>query len=347
MGVLRCFSIALVVSTAHAVPDCSAGTGSAKAIAAGHDMENKVAFFTGSDTGVGYETALALAGQGATIIIANHNASKGQAAVENITRITGNKKVEVFELDLASFDSCRKVAAAVLSKYKVLDLVIMDSGVSLPRGLTKDGFEYVMQVNYLGHFLLQQLFLPALRASPGGKLIEVSSGLSYMPCTQGMPSNCTDLDMIANIAKSETKMSNYGLTKLMMVYNARELARREVAAGSKVRAYAIRPGLVETPLQQRTMPKIMQDVLCSFPTCANGWRGLRCDACPMSPSAGAVSPTYLAVTDIPADQDGDFYWQCQVAPPPEWADADTKQAKLYDMALKWTGTSASAALAFV
>jgi len=70
--------------------------------------------------------ALALAGLNAQIIIANHNAKSGQAAVDNITRLTGNSKVEALQLDLSSFDSVRKVAAAVLAKHQVLDVVIND-----------------------------------------------------------------------------------------------------------------------------------------------------------------------------------------------------------------------------
>jgi NAD(P)-dependent dehydrogenase (short-subunit alcohol dehydrogenase family) len=325
--------------------DCSA-RGSAQGIAAGHNMTGKLALLTGSDTGIGYETALALAGLNAQIIIANHNAKKGQAAVDNITRLTGNTKVEALQLDLSSFDSVRKVAATVLSKHKVLDVVINDAGTGSPYGLTNDGFEYVVEVNYLGHFLLEQLFLPALRASSNGKVIHVSSGASFIPCQFGGPNgtyvtvpNCTDLGKLANITKTPQKYSTYGLTKFMMIYNARELAVREAARGSKVRAYSIRPGLVDTPLERQN-PDSWRKKLCSLPNCAAGFRDGRCDTpCPMPQTAGAVSPTYVAVTDLPADQDGDLYWQCKPATAPVWENAETNQRKLYDMSLKWTGTS--------
>lgn len=309
-------------------------------------MSGKVALFTGSDTGVGYETALAVAGRNASIIIANHNAARGKAAVSNITRLTGNSRVESLVLDLSSFASVRQVVAEVLAKHTVLDLVIMDAGVSTPHGVTKDGFEYVVQVNYLGHFLLEQLVLPALRASQAGKLIHVSSGASYLACYGHAP-DCTSLDKIAAIVKANTTVSNYGLTKFMQVYNARELALREKARGSKVRAYAIRPGLVDTPLVERTMPPTQEKYLCSVPQCVNGWRGHKCDTCPMPASAGANSPTYVAVTDLPVEQDGDFYFMCKVTKPPAWTDVEANQAKLYDMSLHWTGTSPSVAVEFV
>lgn len=333
---MRCFVVAVGVCmwVADAL-DCSA-RGNAQSIASGHDLTGKVVLLTGSDTGIGYETALALAGVKATVIIANHNAEKGQEAAANITRLTGNTKVESLQLDLSSFNSTRKVAATVLAKHESLDILINDAGVATPqKGLTADGFEYVMQVNYISHFLLEQLLLPALRASGAGKVIHVSSGAGFRPGT-------TDLDNMSAIAKSPTSTSNYGLTKFMMIYNARELSVREAALGSKVRGYSIRPGLVDTPLVREHMPEWMQKELCSKPICGAGFRGQDCDTpCPMKPSAGANSPTYVAVTDLPEDQAGDLYWQCQPETPPAWSDAAANQAKLYDMSLGWTSASSS------
>lgn len=323
--------------------DCSA-RGSAQGIAAGHDMSGKVVFFTGSDTGIGYETALALAGVNASIIIANHNSASGQAAAANITRLTGNRNVEVEQLDLASFKSIRAVAALVLAKRSTVDIVINDAGMGSAGGtsLTEDGFEEVMQVNYIGHFLLEQLFLPALRASKG-KLIHVASGSGFAACQNAkLPAGCiNDVDVLDKMVKtpSAPNTSNYGITKLMMIYNARELAAREAARGSGMRAYAVRPGLVDTPLVRRGMPPPVQKRFCSWPICAAGRRGLACDTpCPMPETAGGCSPTYVAVTALPADLDGELVWLCRKEAPPAWGDAKQNQAKLYDMSLRWIGS---------
>lgn len=338
---MRCL-VALGLVLSGSAYDCSP-RGSAESIAEGHDLTGKIAFFTGSDTGIGYETALALARIKASIIIANHNPTKGQAAAANITRITGNKNVEVFTLDLGSFKSVRDVAAQVSAKHKGLDFVIMDAGISTSGApLTDDGFEPVMEVNYLGHFLLEQLLLPALRVNKG-KLIHVASGASYQACQEaGLPTGCLDdVTVLEKLMKTPTivnKTGNYGLTKFMQVYNALELAARENALGSGVRAYAIRPGFVDTPLVRRTVDPATKKAWCSWPICVNGGcGGSNPPPCPMPETAGACSPTYVAVTDLPQAQDGDFYFLCKKVAPPPWANPKANQKKLYDMSLAWTG----------
>lgn len=328
-------------------PDACLATGGAQEIAAGHDMTGKTVFLTGGDSGIGYNAALALAGVNASIIIANHNAATGHAAAANISRLTGNPRVEALEVDLGSFASTRALAAALLNAHPALDVLIFDAGIGqggLP--LTKDGFEPVMQINYLGHFLLEQLLLPALR-SRKGKLIHVSSGNSYVACrTAGLPESCIDdATALERLVRTQTaaNVSNYGLTKLMQIYNSRELALREAARQSGVRAYSIRPGLVSTPLQSH-VPDAYAKWLCAYPQCAAGrTKDGRCQTpCPMPASAGAASPTFVAVTDRPQDQDGSLYFQCVVEAAPAWGKdpqaQKTNQQELYEMSLKWTGT---------
>merc|ERR1719401_516052 len=125
----------------------------------------------------------------------------------------------------------------------------------------------------------------------------------------------------------------------MMDYNARELAARETARGSGVRAYAIRPGFVDTPLVRQTVPPETLKAWCSYPICVNGGCDDPTIPCPMPETAGACSPTYVAVTELPVDQNGDFFFLCKKAPLPPWKNAEENQAKLYDMSLAWTGLS--------
>merc|ERR1712241_1046479 len=100
-----------------------------------------------------------------------------------------------------------------------------------------------MEINYIGHFLLEQLFLPALRASTSGKIVHVSSESALFPCRgAGLPHNCIDdADAFDRLVRTAAKpnYTNYGLTKFMMIYNARELSKREAAQGSRVRAFTI------------------------------------------------------------------------------------------------------------
>ncbi len=109
----------------------------------------------------------------------------------------------------------------------------------------------------LGHFLLEQLLLPALRASKG-KLVHVASYAAYYACEQyGLQKGCVDnITILEKLVKIATvgQQTNYGMSKFMMVYNARELAKRETAQGSGVRAYSIRPGFVATPMTHPLPP---------------------------------------------------------------------------------------------
>jgi len=259
----------------------------------------------------------------------------GKQAVANITRETGNSNVDVFPIDLSSFASVKKAAAAVLAKHPKLDILICDAGTSTPRHLTEDGFEWVMQVNYIGHFLLQRLLLPTLRASPAGKVINVASGASYEACAQAMVKECTtpqNIDKIAHTGDVPANSSNYGLTKFMQVYESRELTIREKAHGSNVRAFTIRPGFVDTPLVRATVPPATNASWCNGP-----FKSYK--TCPMPASAGACSPTFISVTDMPEDQAGDFYYLCEVVAPPTWLLADKRQTQLFDLSLKWTNTT--------
>ena len=144
------------------------------------DMRGKVAVVTGANTGIGYETALRLAQEGATVVLAGRSMAKLTNAAERIRAQLPSGAVEVLELDLASLESVRKFAAAFLARHTMLDALINNAGVSaIPeRRETADGLEQILQVNFLGHFLLTSLLMPALRAAAAPRVINVSSRAS-------------------------------------------------------------------------------------------------------------------------------------------------------------------------
>jgi NAD(P)-dependent dehydrogenase (short-subunit alcohol dehydrogenase family) len=112
------------------------------------DQRGRVAVVTGANTGLGYETAKALAEHGASVVIAVRDADKGRRAA---ARIDGD--VTVQELDLASLDSVRTAAATLRSRLGHIDLLINNAGVMYtPKQTTRDGFEMQFGTNHLGHF---------------------------------------------------------------------------------------------------------------------------------------------------------------------------------------------------
>lgn len=135
------------------------------------DQHGRVAVVTGANTGLGYETAKALAERGASVVLAVRNVEKGEQAA---ARMTGDVTVQA--LDLTSLDSVRTAAAALRSRLDRIDLLINNAGVMYtPKQTTRDGFEMQFGTNHLGHFALTGLLLDLMLPVPGSRVVTVSS----------------------------------------------------------------------------------------------------------------------------------------------------------------------------
>ena len=139
-------------------------------------IDGKTVIITGGNTGIGKETALELARRGGRVIIACRTKSRGEAAVSDIRRKSGNDSVFFRSLDLASSDSIRKFSKEILEAEPHIDILILNAGVMFtPYQLTEDGFEMQFGVNHLGHFLLTHLLLDRLKESAPSRVVVVSS----------------------------------------------------------------------------------------------------------------------------------------------------------------------------
>ena len=129
------------------------------------DQSGKVVIITGAGSGLGFETARALAEKGARVVLAVRNTEKGDDAASRIRKVKQGADVAVMELDLGDLSSVRRFADNFRKQYKRLDLLINNAGVMAPpRGKTADGFELQFGTNHLGHFALT-LLLQIGRAS--------------------------------------------------------------------------------------------------------------------------------------------------------------------------------------
>ena len=145
------------------------------------DLIGKVAIVTGANSGIGYETAKALAEKGATVVMACRNRDKARAAVENIQRDVPNAQLPIIRLDLADLESVLDFAAQFESRYDRLDLLINNAGVMIPPYTrTRDGFELQFGANHLGHFALTGLLMDTLLDTPGSRIVNVSSSAHRM-----------------------------------------------------------------------------------------------------------------------------------------------------------------------
>ena len=200
------------------------------------NMTGKTVLITGATNGIGKIAALELARMGASLSIVARNRSKGQAVLEEIGRETNNAQIELFIADLSSMADVRKLAQEFTAKHGTLDVLLNNAGAYYSeRKLSADGLEMTFALNHMSYFLLTNLLLPTLKATPNSRVVSVSSAAHF----QGK------LDF-ANL-QGEQKFSGwkaYGDSKLENVLFTFALARR--LAGSSVTATCLHPGFVKT-----------------------------------------------------------------------------------------------------
>ena len=139
-------------------------------------IDGKTVVITGGNTGIGKHTALELACRGGRVIIACRDGVRGESAVSDIQKKSGNKEVFFRRLDLGSTDSIRNFCSDLLEAEPRIDILILNAGVMLtPYQLTKDGFEMQFGINHLGHFLLTHLLLDRLKESAPSRVVVVAS----------------------------------------------------------------------------------------------------------------------------------------------------------------------------
>ncbi len=196
------------------------------------DQTGRTAVITGANTGLGYETATALAAHGARVVLAVRNLDKGKAAADLIVRRYPGADVSVQELDLSSLDSVRAAAAQLRAGHDRIDLLINNAGVMMtPRQSTADGFELQFGTNHLGHFALTGLLLDRMLTGPASRVVTVSS--------VGHRGGWIRFDDLQSERRYNRGLA-YGQSKLANLMFTYELQRR--LAGTGTIAAAAHPG---------------------------------------------------------------------------------------------------------
>ena len=140
------------------------------------DLSGRTAVLTGASAGIGLETARALGGHGASVVLACRTLDTAERAAASIRAESEGAAIDVVHLDLASLASVREAAGEIRSAYPCLDLLINNAGVmEPPYEQTEDGFELTFATNHLGHFALTGLLLDRLLETPGSRVVTVSS----------------------------------------------------------------------------------------------------------------------------------------------------------------------------
>lgn len=201
-------------------------------VVAGIDLTGRRAVVTGGSSGIGVETARALAGAGAEVTLAVRDVRAGERTAQDISSTTGNKQVHVAPLDLADLGS---VAAFTAAWEGPLDILINNAGVMFtPELRTPEGWELQFATNHLGHFALATGLHPALAAADRARIVALSS-VGHLR----QPVDFDDIDFRRR--PFDTRLA-YGQSKTANVLFAVEASRRW--AGDGITANAVHPGAV-------------------------------------------------------------------------------------------------------
>ncbi|CAB3229608.1 unnamed protein product [Arctia plantaginis] len=253
-------------------------------------LDGKTVLVTGGNKGIGLETARDLASRGAKIIIASRDGQKSAEAMADIIKTTGNTNIEYKYLDLSRFSSVRKFAEEFNQTHDRLDIMINNAGfITLAPTVTEDGNDMIIQVNYLGPFLLTNLLLNRIKASPSGRIVIVTSILhAYGRVT---PSELTGLN-----TNCFTKYSN---SKLCTILWTKALAMR---LPRNVTVNCLHPGFVRTDIF-KGLDRFTQKCLDILIDIFNF----------KTPEEGAQTTIYLAASEEVNNISGKYFMECQEA----------------------------------
>jgi len=244
-------------------------------------VKDKIVLITGSTDGIGKQTAIELVRLGATVVLHGRSAERGQAALDEVRRITGSDKLDYVAADLSSQKQVRALADQVREKYERLHVLINNAAVVMnKRQLTEDGLEMTFAVNHLAPFLLTHLLLDVLKRGAPARIVNVSSGTH-----QGAR---MDFDNLQG-EKRYDGYTAYALSKLGNVLFTYELAER--LKGTGVTVNCLHPGVITTKLLRA------------------GW-----GSAGASLEEGAATPVYLASAPEVETVTGQYFVRKQPAP---------------------------------
>jgi len=276
------------------------------------DLTGKTAIVTGANNGIGKDTALELARNGASVIIASRDPTKGTKAAADIAETVGAKdgQVKYMHLDLASLKSVQEFARAWMKTDDHINMLILNAGVmksyvadagALWYNQTEDGFEEMIGVNHVAHYLLTRLLEPRLKASAPARVVSVASMAEWFSYPEGMR-----YDAWRSKANYDDGRS-YGMSKLANIMFIAELAER--LQGSGVTAYSVHPGIIGTGLQ-----KYVNTWFSSFTgmtKLSTDWAMFVGNSAFLDTAGGALTSLYAAgssdVDDHP-EYNGKYFW---------------------------------------
>src|SRR5438128_1896166 len=278
------------------------------------NVNERVFVVTGANSGIGKAIALGLARLGGTVVMACRNATRGEAARQDIVRDSGNPRVSVEIVDLASETSVRSFAKEFQQTHPRLSVLVNNAGVyTSHRDVTPDGLERQFEVNYLSGFLLTHLLLDLLKRSAPSRIVNVSSS-AHM----GGTIRFDDL-------QGERRYGGfraYNQSKLAQILFTQELARR--LEGTRVTVNACHPGVIRTNLGMGGSSVVVRFVKMFL----------------KSPEKGAETPIYLATSPEVEGISGKYFVRNQMLAPSARAQDPAVARRLFEISMELAHLSA-------
>jgi len=299
----------------------------------GVDLRGKRAIVTGGASGIGIETARALAKAGAEVVLAVRDLAAGDRVAADITNATNNRHVSVSPLDLSIRESVTEFANRWIGPLHIL---VNNAGVmASPLSRTAEGWEMQFATNHLGHFGLALGLKPALRQAGGARVVSVSSSAHLR--------SDIDFDDIHFLHRAYDPWVAYGQSKTANILFAVEATKRW--SDYDITVNALMPGAIRTGLQRYVSDEALERLRAQAGGGAPAWK---------TPAQGAATSVLLATSPVLSGVSGRYFEDCNEALPnqpgtrtgvaPYALDSDAAE-RLWDVSLEmlWSGTTAGAA----
>lgn len=273
-------------------------------------MKGKNVLITGGTSGIGFETAKAIAAKGANVFIVGRDKARTEQAVKDLIAATGNNHIKYFLANFSSLKTVRELATRVKNEIPVLDVLVNNAGGVFPEfKLNEDGLEMTIATNHFAYFLLTNLLLDLIKKAEAGRIVNVASDSHY----QGK------LDFESFTAdKGYFIMKAYGQSKLANVLFTQELAER--LKGTNVTANSLHPGVVKTNIGNKS---------------ANWYSGLAWTLFSrlggISVEDGAKTSVYLATSPEVSGVTGRYFTKCKQKEPSKLTFDKALQKKLWEV----------------
>lgn len=280
-------------------------------------MRGKTVVITGASSGIGLETARALAALGARVVMVVRSRERGEAAIASIRTSAPEAQLELVLADLYSLAEVRNAGAELRGKVDRVDVLVNNAGlIHASRELTVDGIERTFALNHLAAFLLTYELRDLLVASAPSRIVTVSSA--------GHKLARFDWDDLATMTRWRAGTFVYGMSKLCNIWFAREAARR--LAGTRVTSNALHPGSVASNFGQSGSWLFKYGTRLARPFL-------------LTSAKGARTSIYLASSPEVEGVTGEYFARCAIKQPSARARDDASARRLWELSEQLCGVS--------